>query len=219
MSRMISFATGEYYHLYNRGVDKRTIYLTAADYARFSALLYVANNSEAVHLDKLGRGSTSPDVFLIERKATLVEIGAYCLMPNHFHLLVKEATPGGISKFMQKICTGYTMYFNTLHDRTGALFQGKFQAEHISEDRYLKYLLAYIHLNPVKLIQSDWKEVGLHDFSAAEKYLYSYSYSSFLDHLDHQRPEAKILNFDSVPSYFPTISDMEAEIRNWLLFK
>ena len=87
----------------------------------------------------------------LPRKETLVDIGAYCLMPNHFHLLIRETAEGNISRFMLKLQTGYPMYFNKKYQRTGALFEGKFKAKHITNDNHLKYLFAYLHLNPVKI--------------------------------------------------------------------
>src|SRR5665811_1016155 len=115
MSRNISIAPGEFYHLYNRGTEKRDIFTDRADRERFLALLYLCNTTEPVHIDDIqkSRGSTSRKIglemlFEIEREDTLVDICAYCLMPNHFHLLVREKEELGISRFMQKLMTGYT---------------------------------------------------------------------------------------------------------------
>jgi putative transposase len=95
----------------------------------------------------------------------LVSIGAYCLMPNHFHLLVKEEFEGGIAKFMQRLLTGYTMYFNKKHDRTGPLFAGVFKSRHVADDRYLQRVASYIHLNPTDL-KIDWKQVESYPYSS-----------------------------------------------------
>jgi len=151
MSRILPFSTGEYYHIYNRGTEKRDIFLDKADYLRFIVLLYISNNIEAVHISNLReQGKFLRDIINLERKETLVDIGTYCLMPNHFHLLIKEKRAGGISEFMKKISTGYSMYFNKRYERTGRLFEGTFKSVHADSDEYLKYLFAYIHLNPIK---------------------------------------------------------------------
>ncbi len=157
MERKISFAENEFYHLYNRGVDKRKIYLSASDYRRFLALLYLANSTAPAHLANLLRGKQLKDLSTITREHPLVAIGAFCLMPNHFHILLTPLVEHGISKFMLKLETGYSMYFNKKYERSGALFQGKFKAEHASSDNYLKYLYAYIHLNPAR---AKWISVG-----------------------------------------------------------
>lgn len=123
------------------------------------------------------RGEPSDD-----DREKLVNIGAYCLMPNHFHILVHEKSEGGISKFMLKLSTAYSMYFNKLNDRSGALFQGPFKAKHADNDEYLKYLFAYIHLNPLKIIDPNWRNYGAIDRSKAESYVKNYPYSSFGDY-------------------------------------
>lgn len=217
MSRNITFAPGEYYHIYNRGTEKRLIFKGESDYDRFLSLLYVANSNKPIHLQFQGR--TLKELEGADRGESLVDICAYCLMPNHFHLLVREKAPGGMSKFMQKVITGYTMYFNKRHERSGALFQGKFKATHANEDSYLKYLMAYIHLNPIKLIEPMWKEVGVKDMKKAEKYLQQYVGSSFLDYTGQDRIESKIVNRQALPEYFLTSKNFIAELSEWLHFK
>ena len=137
-------------------------------------------------------------------------------MPNHFHLLIYEHSEGGISKFMQKLTTAYTMYFNKKNDRSGALFQGKFKATHVDEDRYLQYLLSYIHLNPVKLIDPKWKENGITDRTAAEKYLQKYTPSSYLDYLGENRAENMIVDMSVLPDYFDSARDFKQHVTEWL---
>ena len=212
MGRPFNFAEGEFYHLYNRGTDKRDIFLATTDYERFKTLLFLSNSSRAVNLEE--DGASLSHVLHIDRDRPLVAIGAYCLMPNHFHLLVQEISHGGISKFMQKLTTGYTMYFNKLNDRTGGLFQGKFKAEHAAEDRYLKYLYAYIHLNPAKLVDSRWRENGIN--AAASDYVKKYPYSSYQDYTSNGRKEIVILSKSEFPEYFTTVKDFEDEMNGWL---
>ena len=127
MSRNIEFEPEEYYHLYNRGTEKRIIFRHDKDRNRFLASLYVSNGSNTIHASN-HQALTIPELLTLDRGEPLVDICAYCLMPNHFHLLVRERTEGGIARFMQKLLTGYTMYFNTINERSGALFQGKIQS-------------------------------------------------------------------------------------------
>jgi len=224
MSRILPFSTGEYYHIYNRGTEKRDIFLDKADYLRFIVLLYISNNIEAVHISNLReQGKFLRDIINLERKETLVDIGTYCLMPNHFHLLIKEKRAGGISEFMKKISTGYSMYFNKRYERTGRLFEGTFKSVHADSDEHLKYLFAYIHLNPIKLINPVWKEEGIRNSVEAKLFLSGYSFSSYLDYTmkarnNGKRPESKILNKNVFPEYFSTEKDFESFINYWLLF-
>jgi putative transposase len=217
MGRSITFAPNEYYHVYNRGTEKRKIFLDVTDYERFLLLMYLTNSPENVHLWN-ERGRTSLKLLSEKRDETLVDICCYCLMPNHVHLLLREKTSDGISRFMQKLMTGYTMYFNTRRDRTGALFQGRYKAEHAADDVYLKYLISYIHLNPIKLIEPDWKEKGISKHSQAEKYLQKYRWSSFPDYYGIKRPENNIINTASLPDYFENSGNFKAAVTEWLDF-
>lgn len=154
----------------------------------------------------------------LDKGTPLVDICAYCLMPNHFHLIIRERENNGISRFMQKLLTGYTMYFNKRYERSGNLFQGKFKAKHIDNDEYLKYLISYVHLNPIKLIDQKWKENGIKNKKQSEKYLGKYSYSSYLDYIGLTRVENKIINKSSLPEYFETIKDFETNVTEWLSY-
>jgi REP element-mobilizing transposase RayT len=214
--RKYSFVPGEFYHLYNRGTDKRVVFQDDRDYHRFIELLHIANNTERINVRDLHRdGENLFDYNVTDR---LVSIGAYCLMPNHFHLLVTPVTDDGLSTFMQKLSTSYVMYFNKKYGRTGALFEGKFKSELAQEDRYLKYLFSYIHLNPVKLIQRDWKEVGLRNVVEAEQFLNNYTYSSYPEYTGRNRNQSVILNRTPFPVYFESISAAEREVKDWLTF-
>lgn len=216
MARTFSFAPEEFYHIYNRGTEKRNIFTFRSDRDRFLMLLYLANQDSPVDL-KL-QGSTLLEIVEHRTSGPLVDIAAYCLMPNHFHLLIREVEEGGVSKFMQKITTGYTMYFNKKHDRNGSLFQGRFKATHVTDDRYLRYLISYIHLNPIKLIEPKWKEIGIVDQTRAEQYLETYPQSSYLDYLGKNRPEGIILKRDALPEYFSSGADFKTFVTEWLTY-
>ncbi len=211
--RKIKLVSREYYHIYNRGNSKQKIFLDKEDYLRFSGLLYACNQKENLKVSNLSKGQTLYD---IEREEMLVDVGAYCLMPNHFHLLVTQSEDNNITNFMQKLGTSYTMYFNKKYKRTGSLFEGKFKAQHLGIDRYLKYIFSYIHLNPVKLLQKDWKEKGIKNKKEAIEYLKNYSYSSYLDFMGIERIQNVILNVDAFPKYFPNNKSFMREIFEWL---
>jgi putative transposase len=214
--RRTTFTQNEYYHIYNRGNSKQNIFHDKEDYMRFIGLLYVCNQKENFKSDNLNKNQGLLDVETIN---PLVAIGAYCLMPNHFHILITQQKDGGISKFMQKLTTAYVMYYNKKYKRTGGLFEGKFKSEHSSNDRYLKYLLSYIHLNPIKLINNKWKEIGMKDKKGALDYLYNYNYSSFIDYTNKSRTQNKILNKKAFPTYFLNTKSFIKEIFDWLNYK
>ncbi len=144
--RKHKFVVGEYYHIYNRGVDKRETIIDQHDLYRFLESMKEFNAIEPIGSiyelsftkNKLGTPTT--------KLKKLVSIIAYCVNPNHFHFLITPLVEKGIEKFMQKI-GGYTRYFNEKHKRNGALFQGKFKSKHIADNRYLLHLSAYINMN------------------------------------------------------------------------
>lgn len=220
MSRSITFTTGEYYHLYNRGTDKRKIFLDKTDQDRFLSLLFLCNSGIPLHRSD-HQGVSLEKVLSIQRETTLVDIGAYCLMPNHFHILVHEQTEGGLSLFMHKLSTAYTMYFNQRHERRGSLFEGTFQAKHAARDEYLKYLFAYIHLNPIGIIEDEWKEHHIKNKKKAEDFLASYPYSSYLDYSDAKnvRPEHTIINKLAFPEYFEKSTDFKDYVKDWMTYR
>ena len=214
--RKVKLVSGEYYHIYNRGNSKQKIFLDKEDYLRFCSLLYACNQKDNLKVNNLAKNKTLYD---IERNSLLVSIGSYCMMPNHFHLLLTQFEENGISNFMQKISTAYSMYFNKKYKRTGVLFEGKFKSQHIDTDRYLKYIFSYIHLNPIKLIQSNWKEKGIRNKKEVFEFLKRYEYSSYLDFLEVERLQGKILKLESFPKYFPDKNSFVKEILEWINFK
>jgi len=215
MARSHIFAPGEYYHLYSRGVEKRVIFLDKNDYERFIKILFFCNSSKSVVIRDLPRGLTFGK-YINKRGEILVDIGAYCLMPNHFHLLVRERGEKGISLFMQKLITAYTMYFNDKYGRKGRLFESSYKSIHAADDRYLKYLFAYIHLNPVKLINPEWKENGIKNLEETKKYLNDYTFSSFADYAGRNRDSMLILTKQEFPEYFPTPDIFTTSIFEWI---
>ena len=120
---------------------------------------------------------------------------------------------------MQKISTAYVMYYNKKYERTGGLFEGKFKSQHLNTDRYLKYIFSYIYLNPVKLIDSKWKDRGIQNKQKALKFLKKYTYSSYLDYLGINRLQNKILDTKAFPKYFPDKRSFLNEIFDWLNYK
>lgn len=152
------------------------------------------------------------------KKDTIVNVGAYVLMPNHFHILIREKIENGISLYLLKLLTAYSMYFNKKYNRTGRLYEGTFKSSHISNDRYLKYLYAYIHLNPAKLIDKNWKEKRTKSKNDLLKFISEYKYSSLQEYLDIKSPKKKksILEPNSFPIYFKNFLEHKNELFDWL---
>lgn len=144
-----------YYHVYNRGVDKRIIFLDDLDYRVFLHLLkfYLSPQNftfQNQHPLTEVTGIIPVKLHLFQTLPNEVNLLAYCLMPNHFHLLLKQITPDGVTKLLRRVSITYAMYFNKRHKRVGHLFQGIFKAVLIENDAYLLHLSRYIHLNPTE---------------------------------------------------------------------
>ncbi|MCK5286102.1 MAG: transposase [Candidatus Pacebacteria bacterium] len=145
------FIIGEYYHIYNRGTDKRIIFTDRFDLQRFQQSMEEFNTIEPIgsifrhnrHKNSRHRMSTIND----DEGEKLVDIIVFSLNPNHYHLILSPLVESGIEKYMQKLGIGYTKYFNEKYNRTGVLFQGKYKSILIKTDDYLMYLSAYINLN------------------------------------------------------------------------
>ena len=144
MYRKTPFVENEYYHIYSRGVEKRKIFLNTKDYNRFMALLYIMNQNKPFRFDNFlqAHKNNLEEIFKEQREKTLVSILGYCLMPNHFHLILYEHTEGGISKFMGKLLTAYSMYFNTKYNRSGPLLTHPFRSEHINNESQFMYIFS-----------------------------------------------------------------------------
>jgi len=160
--RKFQFQTDEYYHIYNRGVEKRNIFTTKNNYFRFLESMREFNRVEPIKsLYRLNQ-TRNRSVLDATINSPLVEIISYNLIPNHFHLILKQLVENGISKFMLKLGQGYAMYFNNKYNRSGSLFQGTFKANHINNYGHLLKLLVYVNCN-----------YEIHNLGKAENWIWS----------------------------------------------
>lgn len=187
---------GEIYHIVLRGIEGRDIFLDESDFFRGIFSLFEFNTTSLITIRErrkereefkkilkqvISRGRT-PDIAGYVRDP-LVEILAFCLMPNHIHLLLRQLKLSGISKFLQKFGTGYAGYFNKKYNRVGHLFQGRFKIIHIKTNDQLKNVFVYIHTNPIALVAPNWKDMGIKNPGQAKRFLKKYRWSSYLDYI------------------------------------
>jgi len=149
MSRKESIFTGEFYHVYNRGVEKRRIFLSHLDYQRFTNALFHYLVTDKKFTDVDHSTTALPEPGLDKGFIKPAELIAFCLMPNHFHFLVKQIKNKGISEYVHQVTTSYAKYFNLKNERVGPLFQGRFKAKRIDTLELLLYVSKYIHRNPI----------------------------------------------------------------------
>ncbi len=177
------------YHLLNRGVDKRRVFMKEKDYFRFVHDLFEFNDATSVdthynrHFQLVDIGCPPIERRLKIPRKLLVNLHAFCLMPNHYHLLVSPLVEDGIPLFMKKLNMGYAKYFNEKYKRSGALWQGKYKAVPIKGDPHFSWIPYYIHFNPLDLVMPEWRERGIKNVKKAENYLKTYRWSSHLDYL------------------------------------
>lgn len=209
----------EIYHVLNRGVDKRQIFMDKQDYLRFIHDLYEFNDQNRSELNyykfrdhgangKIAEARKSP-------RKPLVDILAFCLMPNHYHLLISPKIEKGIPQFMQKVGMGYSKYFNQKYERTGTLFQGRYKHILVTNNIHFLHLPFYMHFNPLDLIYPEWRDNKISDPKKALEFLKSYRWSSHLDYLGVKNFPS-ILNMKLLMDIFGSSKDYEKLVENYL---
>ena len=222
-SKRPPIVTGEIYHIVSRAVENLKLFREDKDYFRMIHDLFEFNDVSPVSsnfrfFQKLKPLGFDPTNFKRKMREMLVEVLAFCLMPNHLHLLIRQIRDGGISKFMKKIGGGYGVYYNQKYKRIGHLFQGKYRLVHIKNDKQLYTIFVYIHTNPVAIIFPNWKENGIKDAKKAIDFVEDYRWSSYPDYLENK-------NFPSLTSReFLTetmggVKGCKEAVDSWLEFK
>ncbi|MEK7575906.1 MAG: hypothetical protein AAB491_02360 [Patescibacteria group bacterium] len=170
---------GDIFHILNRGVEKRKIFLDSKDYYRFLHNLEDFNDKDLTILPYNIRRSAmrKPKV----KREKLVDILCWCLMPNHYHILVQEIIDGGSSIFSKKLTSGYTQYFNLKNERSGVLFQGRSKIILLKKDEHFIHIPYYIFSNPIKLIEPHWKEKGLKNHKHTVEFIDNYQWLGIMN--------------------------------------
>jgi len=210
-----NFVNEEIYHVYNRGVEKRKVFMHEKDYRRFVQNIFEFNDELPV--TNLTHLLSKSDFDMGRPRKLLVEALCFCLMPNHYHFMLRQKVDGGITEFMRKIGTGYTNYFNKKYERVGPLFQGKFKAVHVKKDAHLLYLPHYIHLNPLDIEMPEWREQRIRNMRSALKFLESYRWSSYRDYLGKENfPLVTERSFLEDIYRSPTSIYYKQDLEEWL---
>ena len=209
----------EIYHVLNRGVDKRIIFEDKQDYFRFIHDLYEFNDQERVETTFRDFRDYGADgkIAKINRGARklLVDILAFCLMPNHYHLMLSPSIENGISIFMQKLNMGYAKYFNQKNKRVGVLFQGPYKKIPVTNETHFLHLPFYIHFNPLDLSFPEWRENKISNPEGALNFLKPYRWSSHLDYLGIKNFPS-ILNMKHLKEILGNEQDYQKLIENYI---
>lgn len=195
------------YHVYNRGVDKRQIFLDDADRVRFlNGLILFNDHGRRKDFSIKSIANVRPS------ENPCVEVIAYCLMPNHYHFMLKQIVDGGVAEFMHRLGTGYTKYFNERYERSGGLFEGPYKARRVETTGYVQHLSRYIHLNPLEL-DAIWN-TGQRTWAEAIAALKAYRWSSFRHFADLEK--SKFLKKDNVMRLFKDAEEYLQFLRGFV---
>ena len=215
---LIMLITGEIYHLLNRGTEDRVIFKDRRDYERFLITIFECNDINSLPENKQNRHRRCENrIFSQEPNKPLVEILCLCLMPNHFHIAVKQAVDGGISKFMQKLGNSYTKYFNIKNNRKGSLFMSRYKSVHVGKDSQFEHLISYIHANPLDLVMPEWREGKIKNPNKARNFLENYVWSSYPFYENGKILELirQIIKPKMVNAFYPKKGDHFDYISSW----
>ena len=210
-------------HVVNRGVDKRVIFNDSQDYLRFIHDMFEFNDEESVNstLYKFKK-SNNPEISVIRRRniekmprKRLVDILAFCLMPNHYHLLLTPRKENAVPKFMKKLNMGYARYFNTKNTRSGALFEGRYRSVDITEQAHFLYVPFYIHLNPLDLHTPSWRNGLIQNSGEALNFLEDYRWSSFPDYVG-KKNFPSVTSRDFLSEFFEGAEKHKKDMLDWL---
>ena len=217
------FETNGVYHVIKRGVEKRKIFLKPQDYSRFILGIELCNTDQATDLWTLLAGSSPAKIAerLQEKRASkqqsLVDVLTFNLMPNHFHMGLREIKEGGISQYMQKM-GGYSTYFNKQYNRVGPLFQSRFKAIRIRDDIQLNNMFVYVHTNPVELWEPSWKDFKVENSKNAIQKLEGYWASSYNDYIGRSKfPHA--INRKFFLNFYGSERKCKQAVEDWIKFK
>ncbi|QQG37846.1 MAG: transposase [Candidatus Kaiserbacteria bacterium] len=202
----------EFYHALNRGVEGRKLFLDDRDRFRFVHDLWEFNDSAPAPEFSRYRDLRNPDT--LPARERIVDIHGWCLMSNHYHLLLSECREGGLSYFLRKLNVGYANYFNERYERQGSLFQGRTKKILIASDAHFLHILHYIHLNPLDFLRAtrDWRAGRIVGRGRAIEHLQKYRWSSYLDYCSRK-------NFPSVVTtelFVDVFKNYEKVIRSYL---
>lgn len=179
----------DYYHAFNRGAHAAPLFHDKQDFERFLILLHIANNTGHFIL----RDMKTADVYATMRTRALVDIAAYCLLPDRYHIILRDREPNGAQHFIHKVGTAYVMYYNRKYNHKGTIFEGTYHSRRVPDRSRLYQLIGRIHLYPFSANNGDEKAVIKPDMKKAVDQASLYEYSSMRDYLGEVRPQKVII--------------------------
>lgn len=220
MIRKEKFCPGEYYHIYSRtilNVPEFKDYKNAQKLCRAFLLANSTSSGEAFDYLRTNRNSSLEKALeIVKQGDKLVDVVCYSIMPDHYHLLLKELKDNGIIDFIRKCNTSIAKYINIKNERSGVLFESRFKSKHVSSNDYLLHLSLYIHLNPLDFLDGkDWRFNKLKDWHSKKNKLLNYQWSSLKSFLDDNSEDKIISGTEIVLDQFKNKKEYELFLREW----
>ncbi|TRZ83500.1 hypothetical protein D4R86_00705 [bacterium] len=222
--RKIEFIPGEYYHIYDHGVEERKVFVDEYDFKRALVCLGVFNDTKPSP-EKLFRFVKNPlqltKRYNPDNRDRLVDIIAFTLLPTHYHFFLQERQEKGISRFMHCFNKGYARYFNLKYERRGTLWESAFGAKLIDNEAYFTHIMTYIHLNILDLHHPQWREGNIKNWEKVAGEMKNYPWSSY-SYYRTGKSDPPFLNLiitkpDWLSEYYPKLDDFEKDLRLWSL--
>jgi putative transposase len=220
MIRKEKFVPNEYYHLYSRTIFNIPEFKNNKNAKRLEQAFLISNSTKAsvAYLFlKNNKGATTKDVLkILEKGEKLVDILCYAIMPDHYHLLVREKQENGTTKFIRSCNTSIAKYVNIKSDRKGSLFESRFKSKHVNSNEYLLHLSLYIHLNPLDfLVNKKWREHELLNWHESKDKLLNYQWSSLNHFLDDGYKNNIISGEEIIKNQFDNKKEYETFLHDW----
>lgn len=219
--RKETFAPGEYYHIFSRTISNVPIFKNLANLKRFKLALLMANSTNSTLAFQFLRNNkdiSMKDILeIVNDGEKLVDVVCYSIMPDHYHLLLKELKENGISNFVRKCNVSISKYRNIREEKKGPVFESRFNARHVDSNKYLLHLSCYIHLNPLDvLIDRSWRKHGLKNWPVAKNKLLNYFWSSAASFLKKGIENDIIISgTDIILDQFKNQKEYESFLRSW----
>ncbi len=218
--RKENFAIGEYYHIYSRTILNSTEFKDYKNAKRLEQAFLIANSTksgEAFQLMRNDKNASQEDILgILNKGEKLVDVLCYTIMPDHYHLLVREVKENGIKNFIQKCNTSIAKYINIKKDRRGPLFESRFKSKHINTNEYLLHLSLYIHLNPLDFLAGkEWRKHAVNNWVSVRPKLLDYQWSSLKSFLDPLKKNLVVSGMEIIKEQFNDVKEYENFLRDW----
>ena len=206
------YDSARYFLVHNSGSDRRVLFGSQDDFDRFEGYLYILNAIDGPRASNVFASPHKENVFSTARGEKLVAIGAYSLMPKGFFILLRPLVHDGVGRFMQKLQTAYTMYFNKKYQRIGRLFHSAYRSEETESRNQLSSIIAFVHLSPASLFDENWQEANLSELQTLAKQAIAYRYSSVAEYASKK---FVITSPSEFPKFLLKMHTPDANMRSW----